>query len=285
MDNLVRKVANGMLYLRLKECKEDFRTSTQTVNLTYDILNVGDKNRFFVRGKTGKVMCVHNCGYAMSPATFGTKMRQQGLDDIAYEADYLVGTYRQSYPHIPKFWKICDRVINVMLAGAKMQFGGPDGDLFLADGSAECFGKVVPSILLPNGTYLRYQNLRHEVSNGVVNVVYDQMKGRKLVPTQLFGGKLAENLIQALAFVVLKDQALAIYKRGVPIHINVHDEWGSIVPMDKAGIVAAVYHEEMSRTPDYLAPNLLACEVDVGLNYADTTPINVSKYTREAYHE
>lgn len=251
------------------------------VERTYDIVNVGDKNRFFVRGKTGKVMCVHNCGYAMSPSTFAIRMRQEGLEDTADEADYLVGTYRRSYPAIPAFWKTCGRVIIAMLAGSRMEFGGPDGRLFLADGSATCFGKVIPSIRLPNGTYLRYQNLRQEVVNGDVRVVYDQMKWRKLVPTQLFGGKLAENLIQALAFAVLKEQAIAIHKRGVPIHINVHDEWASIVPEDKAGLVAAVYHQEMSRTPSYLVDNLLACEVDVGRNYADLEFIDVAKYLGE----
>lgn len=82
---------------------------------------------------------------------------------------------------------------------------------------------------------------------------------------------------QALAFVILKWQAIEIAKRGVPISLNVHDEWVSVVPRSMAAYAAKVHHDCMKATPPYIPDGLLDCEVDVGINYADLHTIDVAK--------
>lgn len=221
---------------------------------------------------------VLSCGYGMSAATFKYRMELEGNAAAAEAANHIVNTYRMKNTYIVGFWKTCQRVLDIMYAGAHCSFGGKNGDLFYADGASVFHGVKIPSIRLPNGTYIFYQNLRKEAdADGKVNYVYDQMKGRKFVPTRMWGSKLCENLCQALAFAALKWQALEIAKRGVPIHLNVHDEWVSVVPRDAAPKAMVVYYECMKKSPPYLPDGLLDCEVDAGLNYADLKTIDVGK--------
>ena len=46
---------------------------------TYDILNVGEQNRFFIRNGDGEPLCVHNCGYGAGSSKFADLMVQSGL--------------------------------------------------------------------------------------------------------------------------------------------------------------------------------------------------------------
>lgn len=246
---------------------------------TYDILEVGKNNRFFVKGSDGQIMCVHNCGYGASAGKFAELMKQQGLAEQADMAEDLITTYRTANNRISGFWRECDRVIKTMYAGGSVWFGGKDNNLFFADGSSVFHGKKIPSIRLPNGTYLFYQNLRKEAGDdGRVNYVYDQFKGRNWLPKRIWGSAFFENLTQSLSFVILKHQATLIAKAGVPINLNVHDEWVSVVPREQAPYAVATHYRCMRSVPDYIPQGLLDCEVDVGWNYADLKTINVKKY-------
>lgn len=255
--------------------------ATKIYNKTYDeIFEVSKRNPT----KEGKAMrnmgkaCILGCGYSMSGLKFALTNRQQGIDMSDDYATELVTIYRTSYPMIPAFWRECNRALDVMYAGGSMWFGGPDNNLFFADGASEFHGVKIPSIRLPNGAYIWYQNLRKEAKeDGRVNYVYDQFKGRNWLPKWVFGGSLCENLVQALAFVLLKHQAIEIAKRGVPINLNVHDEWVSVVPRSQAAYAAQVHYECMRNVPSYVPQGLLDCEVDIGLNYSDTKTLNMAK--------
>lgn len=246
---------------------------------TYDILNVGKNNRFFVRNKDGKPMCVHNCGYGMSANTFRNRMKLTGNLEASEMADEIVQAYRTKNDKIVQFWRECDRVIKIMYAGGSCWFGGANNDLFFANGSSVFHGKKIPSIRFPNGTYLFYQNLRLEAGDeGREQFVYDQFKGRTFIPNRLWGSLLDENICQKLSFDILKYQAIEIAKAGVPVNLNVHDEWVSVVPRDQAPQAVVVHYTAMKSVPDYIPQGLLDCEVDVGLNYADLKTIDVGRF-------
>lgn len=256
---------------------------TRPILKTYDILNVGTKNCFYVRsinrGSGSSVLKVHNCGYGMGADKFEGQLKLDGLTEAASNAKAIVQAYRRARPSIVRFWKTCSDVLDIMLAGGKISFGGPNNDLFLADGSSVFWGKRIPSVRLPNGTYIWYQNLRKvprqepaQFGDGM-EFVYDQFKSNRFEVNRIYGGKLTENLIQALAFAVLKYQALQIVDMGVPVHMNVHDEWVSIVPKSMAHHAVAVHAKAMRTVPNYIPDGLLDMELDMGKNYADTTTI------------
>lgn len=238
-----------------------------------------------VGSKEGKKMrnlgkeAVLACGYGMSANTFRYRMELTGNLEAAEMADEIVQAYRTKNNMIVAFWRECRRVLGVMYAGGSMWFGGANNDLFFADGSSEFHGKKIPSIRFPNGTYIWYQNLRKEAGDdGKVNYVYDQFKGRNWLPKRIWGSSLVENLCQALAFVILKYQAIEIAKAGVPVNLNVHDEWVSVVPRDQAPQAVMVHYTAMKSVPDYIPQGLLDCEVDVGWNYGELNTLNVSKF-------
>ena len=74
------------------------------------------------------------------------------------------------------------------------------------------------ALKLPNGMYLQYPKLRYSSGEFVYN------SGRTGI-TRTHGPRLVENIIQALARIVITDQMLAIHKLPeVEVVLTVHDE-------------------------------------------------------------
>lgn len=215
----------------------------------------------------------------MSANTFRARMQLEKNSEAAEIADELIQAFRTKNNMISQFWKTCQRVLDVMYGGQQMWFGGKDDNLFFADGSSKFNGVVIPSVKLPNGTCIWYQNLRKETDDtGKTNYVFDKFEGSKSMAVRVWGSKLCENLTQALSFAILKWQALQIAKAGVPINLNVHDEWVSVVPARYAAKAAVIHHRAMTTSPPWFPQGVLDCEVDVGRNYAQLKTVNVGKY-------
>ena len=241
--------------------------ANKTYEEMFEISKVNPTSEGKMLRQLGKACCL-GLGYGASSAKFGNLLELQGLAEHKDKADELVQAYRTKNNMLVHAWKICGKVLDVMYAGGSMWFGGVNNDLFFADGSSVFHGEKIPSIRLPNGTYLFYQNLRKEAGDdGRVNYVYDQFKGRNWLSKRIFSSALFENLIQALSFCVLKWQAIEMAKQGVPINLNVHDEWVSVVPREQAPQAVVVMYKAMKSVPDYIPQGLLDCEVDVGWNY------------------
>ena len=153
----------------------------------------------------GKVVCLGS-GYGAGAAKFADLMVQSGLAEQADQAERLIATYRSANYMVKNFWGICQQALETMAQGGTMQFGGPDDNLFEASGATKFHGVTIPSVKLPNGTYIFYQNLRQEVDDkGKLNYVYDQWKGRGFEPKRIWGSALAENLCIAEDTLVLTD--------------------------------------------------------------------------------
>lgn len=226
----------------------------------------------------GKLVCLA-AGYGMSAPTFKYRMLLEKNQEAADMADELISAFRTKNHKIAQFWKTCQRALDVMYGGQQMWFGGADDRMFLADGTSTFHGVVIPSILFPNGTRIWYQNLRKEADEeGKTNYVYDQLKGRGMMSKRIWGSALCENIVQKQSFDILKWQALEIVKAGVPIHLNVHDEWVSVVPDRLAAKAAIVHCRAMKTSPPWFPPGVLDCEVDVGRNYGVLHNIDVGRY-------
>ena len=254
--------------------------ATTIFNKSYDEIYheakvVGSKEGKRMRN-IGKEVCLA-CGYGMSVNTFRSRMQLTGQYEAANMADELVPAFRNKNAKIPHFWRTCGQALEVMLMGGSMSFGGPNNDLFVADGSTVFHGVRIPTIRLPNGQYIFYQNLRKEVGDdGRINFVYDQFKGNSFVPTRLWGSMVDENICQAISFVVLKWQAIEMAKNGLLVGLNVHDEWVAVVPRSEAEKACVVMYTSMKSVPDYIPQGLLDCELDIGVNYADLTTLDMA---------
>lgn len=190
------------------------------------------------------------------------------------EAKRINRLYRNEHTRTSGFWRTCDWVLAQMVAGGSGYFGGPSGELFFYDGSRTIFGKKVPGIRLPNGYWQNYPNLRAKQEpderSGRMRLAYSYTlrKERRWVEEYIYGSKLTENLIQGLAFAVLKWQAVRIHQY-VPVKLNVHDEWMSVYPKRHREAVRKIYMTAMTAVPDWIATAPIGCEFTFGDNYGD----------------
>jgi DNA polymerase len=215
-------------------------------------------------GKT----CILGLGYGMGAAKFQHSLAT-GFISVkveSHEAQQIVNLYRNKYHRIQAFWNRCNHALNGLEAGAK----GEVCDLipFDADG-----------LILPNGMRIRYPALRR-TANGF-EYINDPRTYRKFIKarvageetpeltwTKLYGGKMVENITQAVARIVVAEQMTKIGRR-YPVALQVHDEIVCVVPEAQADECKAFMMDVMSTAPKW-APDLpVACEADVGVNYGE----------------
>jgi DNA polymerase len=213
------------------------------------------KDERFV-GKT----TILGAGYGMGAAKFKLQLKNFGVDVELEEAKRIIDTYRATYPQIVKLWAAAGDILKAMLRNAQTTLGR-DG-LLEVDGSR--------GIKLPNGLYLRYPNLRlrEDEESGKVEVVYDTKKGKAVIPNRIYGGKVIENVCQALARIVIGEQMLLVNKK-YPVVMTVHDAIAVVVPKAEAE-TAKEYVELCMRLRPPWAPELpLNCEAGYGESYGD----------------
>jgi hypothetical protein len=188
----------------------------------------------------------------------------------ASEAKRINWVYRGKHERIKGFWQTCEWVLSQLCQGRSGYFGGPDGKLFYFDGQHKVFGKTVPGVMLPNGFWIVYPELRTFVDeeSGYVKYTFMRREGRNMVQSYIYGGALTENLIQGLAFGVLKWQAVRIHKH-IPIKMNAHDEWMSVYRTEMREKVKQVYMTAMRAVPSWLPRAPLNCEFTHGKNYGE----------------
>ena len=242
--------------------------------LVYDLLNAGPNHRFTIRTKHGALV-VHNCGYGVSWRKYADTLLRQGVRlssdiDQHYEmAHHAHNVYRASNPNIVAFWDTCQTVIKAMYLGYSGEFGGPNDNIFQYSVAPICGRDDVPTIIGPNKYTLRYFKLSCEVSekNNREEYYYTRVKGKSELKTKIYGGALAENLCQYLAFALLQWQACRMTEQGIRLIANIHDSFLAICPEDEAEHTKSVMESCMSSVPDWLGDFPVACEAEIGKDY------------------
>jgi len=220
-------------------------------------VNAITKNERFV-GKT----TILGAGYGMGAKKFQTQLKNFGVSVELDETKRIIDTYRRTYPRIPLLWQEAHGILGAILGDQYAEFGR--GGLLKVEGKK--------GIKLPNGLYLRYPNLRFTETEQdgrlKAEYVYDTKRGKQTVPNRIYGGKVIENVCQALARIVIGTQMLMVAKK-YRVVITVHDAIGCIVPEAEAE-TAKEYVELCMRLRPTWAPELpLNCEAGYGGSYGD----------------
>jgi DNA polymerase len=218
---------------------------------TVPVEDVTDDQRFV--GKT----TILGCGYGMGADKFQAQLLTFGVSMDIEECRRIISVYRETYPKIPELWKKAGRMLNAMMRGAAATFG--------ADDILQVEGR--DGIRLPNGLYIKYPKLR-KVRNedGTEELVYNTKKGRAVIPNRIYGGKVVENVCQALARIIIGEQMLKIARK-LRVVMTVHDAVGSLAPTEEAD-KARDYVEACMRIRPKWAPALpLNCESKMGASY------------------
>jgi DNA polymerase len=180
------------------------------------------------------------------------------MDMPLEECTRIINTYRNTYTKIPELWKQGEKAIKAMHDDHGMWLG-KEGVLWVE-------GKK--GIKLPNGLYISYPSLHQYDStmNGrpMKKWRYKDEKGFQ----DIYGGKLIENVVQALARIIVMLQLLKIAKR-YTVPLTVHDSVVAIARIEDSDEALAYIEECMRWVPDWATGLPVNCESGVGLSYGD----------------
>lgn len=212
-----------------------------------------DKAERFV-GKT----CILGLGYGVGAVKLQATLKLGGVTMDDAESKGTVDFYRDRFPAIPYLWQECSEAIKAMYRGDEFE---------LTHLKMLCTDR---GIELPSGMLIRYPNLRKQDGQ----FVYDNRKKS----VKIYGGKVTENLVQALARIITfghmckidqhlrqLDTPTARYKTV----LTVHDEVVVVVPTNEAGAVLSLMLDTMSVPPKWAQGLPLAAEGAIGMNYGE----------------
>lgn len=208
-----------------------------------------DERERFV-GKT----CILGLGYGMGPpklkSTLRTSTEKMKID--LQTAEMFVSTYRSLYKEIPGLWGFCDDALEIMAHGGKRRIG-------------PCMA-MHKKIELPNGMFIHYNNLRWLEGEDYKGWVYDFAGMTRTI----WGGKVVENITQAMTQIIAKNAMRAIRKKlKLNTAMQAHDELVFCVLEKQAPMIAQDVEAIMIERP-WWAPDLpIGVETKFGETYGD----------------
>ncbi len=210
-----------------------------------------DKLERFI-GKIG----VLGLGYSMGAAKLQTTLALGTMGPAVFlEFDMcqkIVNLYRRQNFKIVAFWKTCEQIIQDMISGRA--------------GEYKCLRWEKERVWLPNGMCLKYPNLKaSQGDNGYTEYSYE----RKGARTKIYGGLLCENIVQALARIIIGDQLLELAdEHNYRIVTTTHDEVVSCVRTASAAKCFRTMLKVMATPPEWCADLVLAAEGGWAPNYS-----------------
>jgi DNA polymerase len=210
-----------------------------------------DQNERFV-GKT----TILGAGYGMGAMKFQAQLKNFGVELDEDECKRIISVYRDTYQWIPMLWRDGSNTLEGIMDGMGSSLG--KWNVLSVDEKG---------IRLPNNLYIKYPNLRRQDSeDGKTEIVYDTRRGRTVIPNRIYGGKVIENVCQALARIVIGDQLLGIAKR-YKVVMTVHDAVACIVPNEEVEEAKKFVEKVMKTRPTWAQELPLDCEAFDGKTY------------------
>jgi DNA polymerase I-like protein with 3'-5' exonuclease and polymerase domains len=238
----------------------------------YDLSYCGPNNRFTILSNKGPLL-VHNCGYGMGFNKFVLTCKTYGVTISEELAQTTIDTYRETYNLVRNLWRTFNSYIQIMTTDFAeksgktpwLKYTAPNETPWLEyTASNETLTTLIfttEKIRLPNGLALHYPNL-HQNNQG------EYVYGLKNSIKKVYGAKVVENIVQALARNIIAKQMLDAYKT-LPgtLVLSVHDEivvstktqhaesvlqdlitimktppnWASTCPLDAEGSISKFY--------------------------------------------
>jgi len=232
----------------------DGRTNSRKVRV-YDIANAGPRRRFTVSGCL-VLNCVLGLGFQMGAPKFQMTLAKGALGGPPVyfdlnECHRIVNAYRNKNHKIRNGWSICNKIIEDMAAGRQ--------------GSHKCLSWEKETLWLPNGMALKYPDLRSKVNTETGWTEWSYQSGK--MRSKIYGGLLCENIVQALARIIVATQMLAISKK-YRVVMTTHDEVVALPKTAQAKACIAYMAKCMSTAPAWCADIPLNCEGGYAENYS-----------------
>lgn len=212
----------------------------------------------------GKV-CELGLGYGMGKEKFqGTVRTQVGTLIPLEQAKEVVGLYRATHPKIKNLWQLAENLVPMMIEGKPQK-------VFFAP-----FLKIEKNaIKLPSGLKIMYPNLRLSTIAGSwggykQEWIYDRFyKRHEASSEKLYGGKIVENICQALAGELCKEAIDECLNIGLNVVGQVHDEIIVTCSKKDSQNCANLLKSIMETSPTWWSDLNLKAEVKIGSSWME----------------
>ena len=194
-------------------------------------------------------------GYGMGAAKFGAQLKTFGTTVSDDEARHIIQIYRETYPHIVGLWRQAQLALEAISKGYTTSLG-----------KAGVLG-IEPNekgIRLPSGLLMRYDQLVALRDEKGMQYQYKTRYGWN----KIYGGKVIENVCQAIARCIIGEQMIKIAKR-YDVVLTVHDAIACVVKDEEVKEAQAYIEECMKWTPEWANGLPVSCESGYGKSYGD----------------
>lgn len=232
-SNIVEAFRNG----------EDVYSQVATAIYGYKVTEETHPEERFV----GKI-AVLALGYGMGSWKYQQTLAAWGVMVNDTEAYRIVEAYREANPMIVKLWKRAEQLLESMVNGERFQLGP------VITGDRKLF--------LPGGRTLYYPELYKDASKE-----WWYKRGKEFV--KIYSAKLVENIVQALAAIIVTDAEAYLDERGYQSALQVYDEIVYAVEVQVADKFATVLEKVMTRPVEWLPKLPLAAGVKIGDKYSE----------------
>ncbi|MGH8074298.1 MAG: DNA polymerase [Lysobacter sp.] len=181
-----------------------------------------------------------------------------GIEMTQKDSTAVVSFFRSEYEEIVELWYELERAVTKVMQTKEPVRVGP----VIMDVKGPFL-----RMRLPSGRYLHY--LRPQISWKKIKVGVDKKTGKpkfkskkgfsyegyntkkKWARIDSHGGKIVENLVQAIARELLAAGLVKVWKAGLDVRMHVHDEIVALVKRKLSDISAATLEEQMVEKPEW----------------------------------
>jgi DNA polymerase I-like protein with 3'-5' exonuclease and polymerase domains len=205
-------------------------------------------------GKT----CILGLGYGTGWAKLQQTLKLAAsvtLDE--QECKRLVSVYRNVNSRVIDLWRECEEALRDIASW-------PEGKQPYPIGKHNALHATPQGIKLPNGLYIKYPGLTWDTSEAKSKYVYKSRRGF----ISIWGGSVVENVVQALARIIIGEQMLIVNRKYRPV-LTVHDAVVNVVPENEVNDAMEYIINTMSTPPDWATGLPVACEAHYGVSYGD----------------
>lgn len=201
-------------------------------NVAYD--EITDEQRFI--GKTAQLSLIYQTG----ASKLRSQIKQMSRVDIGeVEAKRIVNVYRQEYDRVAAAWQHGERVLEAVRDNNFMTMGTNDLVVIMGQEGAK----------LPSGLFMRYPQLEQVITDGFKKEW--RVLLRKGMYDKLYGGKVFQGHVQALARCVMAEAMVRIGKR-YPVALTIHDACYLVVEEHEADEALQFVIRNMKQAPAWM---------------------------------
>lgn len=211
-------------------------------------------------------------GYGMGASKFQATCEQWGIPITPELAKRAIDAFRAAHPKVKQFWYDCDKAARRAVAQMGRSFSAGDYVSFQCRTVA---GKTFLFLRLPSGREIAYPEPRMEVDtapNQYSDEPRENLTYYGAIPgtviwgrVKLYGGKIVENIVQAIAADIMSYGANTAMRAGYDIFTLIHDQ---SLATHKLGQTAPKFGDLLATLPPWAGGLPLKAEAKLCKYYA-----------------